>query len=440
MESLEFVRLTGKGKFFLDESTVESEFVLYRNPHWIGIVTEEESLCSAANGLFSKSSSVQLSGTLNDGRLVKAGALHVTKAQIGSSPGVEFTAFEGVSLGQERDTPPAESRYPLTGYFDGEFALGHNGWDIRTIPCPSPKTAQALAKKWRCPVEGMVLRLRCEDSTMDEHREFARIVMALLSLASGTGVSCDRHFFSWGNEELENWRHMTGDEIGPGPIVPEFEIGRFLEQTLPAWQTLSKDQRDAVRLSLYHINQSALGYLDNRLFHIVQPWEFLAAAWGTHGELPDSVICLRTRLQQARRQWNEKYPNSDPNGFWGSRISSIFNWPKLRDAIERLSASFGIDLERVEFDLDLLKKARDSVAHSGKLSEYLTGPDRQALHLLTTGQYCLQLLLLRMLTYQGRVYHATGGWRTIVDIDKALTTVRMWRQPNKPIKLTSNHE
>jgi len=432
MESPEFVRLTGKGKFLLNDSTVEASFVLARNPYWIVIVAEKETLCEAASDLFhSGTATVQLSGTLNDGRPVKADALLIKKVQIGSTWGVEFIENKGVFLGQERDTPPTESRYPLTGYFDGEFALGHNGWNINTIPCPSPKTAQELAKKWSCPVEGMVLRLRREDSTMDQHRDFARVVMTLLSLASGTGVSCHSHFFTWANEELEIWRHMPGDEIGPGPIVPAFEMGRFLEQTLPAWEALSQKQRKALRLALCDINQSALGYLDTRLFHIVQPWEFLAEAWGMHGELSDSVTCLRSRLQEAGRQWKDDHPDSDPQGFWGSRISSIFDWPKLRDAIERLSASFGLDLERVGLDLNKLKEARDSVAHSGKLPGHLIGPDRQAFDLLTSGQYCLQLLLLSMLGYQGRVNHATGGRRTIVDIDKALKTkVRMWRQPN----------
>ncbi len=430
MASPEFVHLTGKGKFLLGDSTVESSFVLFRNPYWIGIVAEEETLCDAASDLLlSGPAAVKLSGTINDGRLVKASALLLTNVQIGSTPRVEFMANEGVSLGQERNTHPSESRYPLTGYFDGEFALVHNGWNIKTIPCESPKIAQSLAKKWRCPVEGMVLQLIREESTMHQHLEFARAIMTLLSLASGTGVSCYRQFFTWDNEELEKWRLMTGNEIGPGPIVPEFEVGKFLEQALPAWEALSQKQRKAIRLALHHINQSELGYIDTRLFHIVTPWEFLAKAWGMHRELSDLVTCLRSRLQQTRRQWIEDHPDSDPHGFWGSRISSMFDWPKLRDAIERLAASFGLDLERVGLDLNNLKKARDSVAHSGKLPDQLTAVDRPVIELLTIGQYCLQLLLLRMLEYQGRVNHATGGWSTIVDIDKALTTVRVWRQP-----------
>lgn len=428
MQSPKFILLKGKGRFLLGDSTVKSTFVLFRNPYRIGITSKGKPLCNAAFHPFPTSATVQLSGTLNDGRIVNAGGLLVTKSQIGSNSCVEFIANEGVCLGQQRDIPPTESRFPLTGYFDGKFALVYDGWDISTIPCPSPETAQILAKNWRCPVEGMVLQLRRENSTMDQHRSLARDVMVLLSLASGTGVSCDRHFFKWENEELEIWRHMTGDEIGPGPIVPEFEVSRFLEQTLPAWQTMAKNQRKALGLAIYDINQSALGYLDKRLFHIFRPWEYLAEAWGMHGEMSNSVTCLHSRLQQARKQWERDFPHSDSHGFWGSRISSIFKQPNLRDAIERLALSFNLDFEQVGFDLSSLKKARDSVAHSGKLPENFSGPDRQAIDLLSIAQYCLQLLLLRMLAFQGRVYHATSGWRTIVDINKALITVRGWRK------------
>jgi hypothetical protein len=429
MQSPEFISLPGKGKFILGDSIVESTFVLHFNPYWIGIVAKEENLCLAASAQFSNFTKVRLAGFLNDGRPVKADSLHCSHVQKGSTLCVEFTAHEGVSIGQEKNTPPKESRYPLTGYFEGEFSLFHNDWEINAIPCSNPNNSQEVAKKWRCPVEGMVLQLIREDSTMDQHRDFARDVMALLSLASGTGVSCHRHFFIWENEEFEIWRHMKGDEIGPGPIVPAFEVDRFLKQTLPVWQTLSQTQRKTLCLAIYDINQSALGYLDTRLFHIFQPWEYLAEAWGMHEELADSVICLRSRLQQARKQWSKDHPGSDPNGFWGSRISSIFDWPKLKDAIERLAASFDLDFKLVGLDLNLLKNARNSVAHSGKLSEDLTGPDRQAVDLLIIAQHCLQLLLLRILTYQGLVYHAKGGWQTIVDIDKALTSAMIWRKP-----------
>jgi len=424
MKSPEFISVTGKGKLFYDDSSLESNFVLGLNPYFIVIVPEGVPLLERLAVAYSKT--IRFSGTLDDGRMVKADVLQFRKTQP-----FEFAALEGICIGQEKNTPPDESRYPLTGYFDGQFALVHNGWDISIIPCKSPETSEAITEKWRCPVDGMVLRLRRKDSTMDQHRDFARVVMNLLSLARGTGVSFYRHFFAWADEELEIWRHMAGDEIGPGPIVPALEMGKFIEQTLPAWETLSQEQQKVLHLALTYINLSGLGYLDTKLFHIVQPWEFLAEAWGMHGEMSDSITCLRSRLKQAVKQWKEEYPDADSDGSWGNRIFLIFKWIKLRDAIERLSTFFGLDLERVGLDLNKLKEARDRVAHSGKLPDQISAADKPALDLLFTVQYCLQLLLLRMLAYQGRVYHASDGVRTIMDIDQALKTARIWRQPKK---------
>ena len=425
MKSPKFVRLVGKGKFFFDDSIVESSFVLYRNPYWIGIIAEEGFSYETAIKLIQEHVPVQLSGILNDGRPIKADTLYLTNTQPpGNLTGVEFTGTEGVSLGQIGDTPPVKSSYPMTGCFKGEIALIHDGWEINTIPCPKPDIVKNLVQKWRIPVEGMVLQLRHEGSSMVQHQDFARVVMNLLSLALGTGVSCDHHFFTWANEELEIWRHWTGDEIGPGAIIPDYQLVKFLEQTLPTWQSLSLDQQKALHLARDYINLSARGYIDTRLLQIFQPWEFLVEAWGVKGGLSESESCLRSRLLQTGKQWNQDHSNYDVHGFWGSRISLIFEWPKLKDAILQLVTSFGLDLRRLGLDLDLLIKERNNVAHSGKLIEHPTSANRQAFSILTTGQYCLQLLILRMLRYQGPVNNSTNRITTIVDIDHALTTGR----------------
>jgi hypothetical protein len=419
MDSPQYIHLIGKGTFLFDGFTIESSFSLYRNPYIMRIVMEDVNKETALSlyGLLCSGRTAQLTGIVNDGMPINASALQLRAIN-------EFSATEGLSFGQARDITPTQSRYPLTGYFDGALTLLHSGWNIETIPCTNPDAARELAKNWRIPVEGTVLQLRREDSTTEQHRDFARIIMILLSIASGTGVSCDRHFFTWDSDELEIWRYWTGDEIGPGPIVPDFEVVRFLEHALSAWQSLTQEQREALSLARDYINLSALGYLDTRLFRILQPWEFLAKAWGIQGDLSNPEAYLRAELRKTNKKWNENYPNSDNYGYWGSRITSIFDWPKLRDAVGELSARFGLNLREAGLDLDLLKKARDGVAHSGKLPINPGRPNRQSLDLLTSGQYCLQLLLLRILAYQGKVYHSTGGVRTIVDIDEALTKVR----------------
>jgi len=425
MKSPKFVCHAGKGSFSFNDFVVESPFVLYRNPYWIGVIAEEGFSYEASTKLIQERVPVQLTGILNDERPIKADALLLTKTNPpGNIAGVEFTAMEGVSLGQAGDNPPIKSIYPLTGCFKGEIAHTHDGWEIITIPCPEPNIAKDLVQKWRIPVEGMVLQLKRNGSSMIQHQDFARVVMTLLSLALGTGIACDRQVFTWANEELEIWRQWTGDEIGPGAIIPDYQLAKFLEQALPTWLSLSEDQQKAIRLARAYINLSARGYLDTRLLQIFQPWEFLVEAWGIKGKLSESESCLRARLLHARKQWNQDHSNCDVHGFWGSRISLIFDWPKLKHAIIQLATSFGLDFKLAALDLDLLNEARNSVAHSGKLAAHPTGSNKHTLDLLTKGQYCLQLLILRMLRYQGPVNHSKNGILSIVDIEEALTTVR----------------
>src|SRR5208337_3063606 len=367
MKSPEFARINGKGLFASGSTTIESSFTLYRNFCWIGVLTRKDLA-------FGGKKTYRLNGILQDGRPIKSDILYVTQERPRErSRGCELTAAEGVYLGKELEDPPISSRFPLTGIFESTFSLTYNGWDIRSIPSPNPGIAQSMAKKWRCPVEGVTLEMGHINSTSDQHHDISRTIMLLLSLACGTGVGCDRHFLIWEDAELEIWRHMTGDEMGPGPIIPAFAIENFLGQVLPAWESLSQTQQGAFRLAVNYINLSAHGYMDTRLFHILQPWEILALAWEKKGALSDPVRCLRFRLKSARKQWKKDYPESDPNGFWGTRISSIFDWPKLLDGIKQLSGpdGYGLDLERMGLDINLLKEARDSVVHSGKMPEHL---------------------------------------------------------------------
>ena len=88
------------------------------------------------------------------------------------------------------------------------------------------------------------------------------------------------------------------------------------------------------------------------------------------------------------------------------------------------ATSFDLDFKLVGLDLDSLIKARNSVAHSGRLAAHPAGADKHSSDLLKKGQYCLQLLILQILRYQGMVNHSKNGMLSIVDIEEALKTVR----------------
>jgi hypothetical protein len=418
MDTPKYLILKGKGTFSHAGSSFESSFALLRNPWWIGVLAGDEHPIEALKAFVSHSGTWRLSGTLIDGRHIDAESL----LQTGNPQGphsFEFTAQE-IRIGIQSDDPPNQSLFPLIGYFDGPFSLQHREWEIVAERGDQVERAKNLAKRWRLPIEGMSLKLMSPGASSTEHLEIAKSIMTLVSLAAGTGVSSHRHFFSWGTAELETWRHITGDERGPGPIVPSFNMTSYLQEALIHLDALTHERRLALRLAVNYINLSANGYLDTRLFHITQPWEFLAKAWNSESSLSEEVLYLRSRLKRALKEWRLDHVNIDPNGFWGSRVFSVFDWPKLKCEIEQLAGMFGLNLGLLGFDLDQLKNARDDVAHSGKLSEKLSGNSKHAFDLLTKAQRCLQLLLLRMIGYEGHVHKPKDGWQSVVSMKQAL--------------------
>ncbi len=419
MDTLDYVKLEGKGTFSHNGYSFKSSFVLLRNPWWIGILAGDEDPTEAYKSFASQSGTWRLSGSLNDGRHVEADSLVQTAIPQGPYS-FEFSALTGVRFGIQIDDHPIESLFPLVGYFNGPFSLQHNEWKIAVESCDHIDDAEELSKRWRLPIEGMLLKLVHPDARISEHMEIARSLMTLISLAAGTGVSSHRHIFTWKTGELETWRLMTGDERGPGPIVPSFEMTSYLQTALTHFDALDPKRRSSLRLAVDYINLSANGYLDTRLFHITQPWEFLAKTWNQKGKLSQEIICLRSRLKGVLKEWRKNHVDLDPSGFWGTRVLSIFDWPKLKDEIEQLAVTFGLNLALLGLDLDQLKYARDNVAHSGKLPEKLSVGSRQAFDILTQAQRCLQLLLLCMLGYGGRVNKPKDGWQSVVSMEKAL--------------------
>ncbi len=419
MDTPKYITLDGTGKFSHSSASFESAFILLRNPWWTGILAEGESAISALDAFISHSGTWKLSGTLSDGRNIEAKSLFHTGTPHGPY-NFEFSPLTEVFLGTKRKGPPTHSRFPLVGYFDVPFSLNHREWKINSEAIDEIENAKDLARRWRLPTEGILLELVCHGPQIKEHLEMARSIMTLISLASGTGVSSHRHIFGWGSDDLEIWRPMTGDEGGPGPIVPSFEMSSFLQMALDHFDALTPEKRSALRLAINYINLSANGYLDTRLFHITQPWEFLAMAWIKAGKLSAAVRSLRSRLKRTLKDWTQEHNTLDPNGFLTSRVLAAFTWPKLKDQIEQLAAMFGLDLQRLGLDIGILKTARDDVAHSGNLPEKLSGSSKDALQLLILSQRCLQLLLLRILGYEGKVYRPKEGWQSVVSMEEAL--------------------
>jgi len=312
-----------------------------------------------------------LRGTLEDGRPVSASDLLCAS----TSPEVLLLPLKSVEVGVRGSGPIRSVTYPLVGMYYGggcrgvfdDFELAIH--DAEQWSEYTRQDSRALGRS----LEAKALVLSALPQEISELQCFEKFyaIAQLLTLASGEGVTAHRRIVAWeSGEETEIWRVAKGDEPGPGMLIPEGCLEEFLAQSYKGWRSWSKDDQALVTRVLSYLNMSTAGYLDVRLFHVMQAMESLANAWLETPALSDEIEALRQCLLDAYRNWRAS-PAKDPSGFWGSRISSAFDWTRLRSRIEELFASLSIDLDKIGLDLDVLKSARDGVAHSGILPEEL---------------------------------------------------------------------
>ena len=324
--------LIGTGIFTSGNYQIEKPFTVQREFSYTVFLVQEDGPEQIFSSQFDISLLWSLSGKLEDGRDILADQLMVTKTG-------EFTPLADVVIGQSSPSPPLEARYPLVGMFDGEFSIEDSGWTIEVLKSDdNTSNAKRQSKAWRVPLEGLTLRLKKIHITLDEYHEKAHEIMLLMSLAAGNGVTSYRQIAYFDTQRtMEIWRKWTGDEFGPGAIVPDFRLGQFLEQVLPVWMQWKPEKKSQARLAIIYINLSGTGYLDTRLFQISQVWEFLAASWTAKGKLNNPECDLRKRIKTSYRDWKKDHPNIDPHGEWGSRITFPFNWSVAKRQIESLA-------------------------------------------------------------------------------------------------------
>lgn len=417
MNQADSIIFKGKGIFSSGNDRVESAFILQRQfSHTLLLIQRDSSVNSFSNQ-FNISNLYSLSGQLEDGRPISADKLMIAKTG-GSEEVTEIFPLTGVVIGQSNSSPLTEAKYPLIGMFDGKFSIESSGWKIETFDSDQHSSiAERHSKAWKIPLEGLTLRLINPQKTLEEYHEKAREIMLLLSLATGNGVTSHRQIADWGDHgKVEVWRNMIGDEIGPGPIIPSFELGEFLRNALPVWEKWNPKKKLDVRLAISYINLSGTGYLDTRLFQISQAWEFLATSWMPEGKLNDNESNLRKRIKASYREWKKETLNADPNGCWGGRITFPFKWPLAKRQMESLATSRSIALPKIGLDLENLKKERDSVVHTGKMLK-MTSNKNDNYQLLSAAQFGLQLVLIAELEYSGLVVTLSEGWKTHVPID-----------------------
>jgi hypothetical protein len=203
--------------------------------------------------------------------------------------------------------------------------------------------------------------------------------------------------------------------------IPTKKLNNFIATALPKMDSLSPERKELVRLAISYINLSERPYLDTRLLAIMQAWEFLSMAWVKKNALPADLLCLRSRLKRLVKDWKQDYVSSDPDGFWGTRLVSALDWYNLHQQVLEFASMWNVDLEKLGVDLTLLRRVRDSVAHTGQLPKNPVLDTENHFSLFQNARYALRLVLLQILGYAGPVMVSNNGWKAIAEMDEALS-------------------
>jgi hypothetical protein len=351
-----------------------------------------------------------LEGILDDGRAISVIKLQPIQS-CDSNRLIELVPFNcSVSIGSSSVSHPIEARYSLFGLFEGSFKIEFDDWKVELVADANAPRLKKLSESLKLPLEGLDLKISGIKKSEEEYESIAQDIMLLLSLAIGNGVSSSRWLLAYPNHDLhEQWCSRSGLEIGPGCIVHNWNLAKFLQQCFPVLRGMSQEDRDLIKVAVVYLNISATGYLDTRLIQIAQAWEFLAAKWAPKGNLTEQENNLRETIKNCCRNWRKDHPPLDSDGSLGKRILFAFEWPKLKRQIEALADQACLDLEKVGINLQKLKAARDAVAHQGRLE--VLDPSVIPYHeLLTNAQFGLQLLLLTKLGYTGHVEVSENGY------------------------------
>lgn len=405
-EAMGHEQLSGVGEFNSGTMKIAARFSVLWNPQSSSIVVENLPQKDLLISLFGGQPEWNLKGRLEDGRAIRARGMILERVSVGSPASyAEFFPLSGINIGINKRLLPQTVRYKLIGFYEGEAECEIDGWQIRLVkPVGLPPQIGRFAKKRRLPSEGMILELSHRSSSLSQYDEKYRAISKLLALASGSGVTAHRYSVRWQNSNsYEFWRHRNGDEFGPGPVLPIGCFSQFLQDVLPHWESWPDEKRGVAKRAIDYINISASGYVDSRVFHILQAWEFLANAWGATNERTSATDALGREVKRTYQRWRENHQTEDPDGRISGRLMSSFKWHRVKNSIIELALSRGLDLAGLGIDLDRLKEAGDNIAYSGKLPADLPVKD-SLLGLLVRSQNALQLLLLAELSYRGRCY------------------------------------
>ena len=329
-------------------------------------------------------------------------------------------SFEDLHFGLDIESGLKFAEFPLVGIYDLSFQTIIDGWNIECIGEKNELSEiKSKSKNWNLQLEGNIVRLTKENATKEEFLSKICDITSLLSLATGNDVAFNRQlYYQEDNLIHEEWRRRVDYHFGAERCIPDFNIDKFLIQTLPCFENWDREKRKVFFAVVNYINSSSKGYLEDRLLRIGIAWESLAQSWSSKTIDNNRKVLqpLKDTLKKTIKDYN--LPSGYEKDFLITRVIGSLDWERNTNKLIAFAKQYNLDFVKMGLDFQHLNKIRNDVAHTGLFREK---PSEDILtDFLYNHKTGLQILLLLELGYDDLIESEENKWRKIIKISELL--------------------
>lgn len=407
----------GFGTFASGDISFEASFEICYYPQKTIINTVIPNDYIAFKLIAHQSDEWELEGNLDENISVKSKSLLFHGS---SGNQLELFSFQDLHFGLNIESELKFAEFPLVGIYDLGFQTEIDGWKIESIGDKNKLSEiKSKSRNWNLQLEGNIIRLTKENATKEEFLSKICDITSLISLATGNDIAFNRQLYYRENNLIhEEWRRRVDYHFGAERCIPNFNIDKFLIQTLPCFEKWDKEKKKIFFAVVNYINSSSKGYLEDRLLRIGIAWESLAQSWGTKSI--DIKIKALQPLKKILKKTIKDYnlPEGYEKDFLISRVVGSLDWEKNTNKMIAFARQYNLDFVKMGLDFQHLNRTRNDVAHTGLFREK---PSNEILtDLLYNHKTGLQIILLLELGYNDLVESEENKWSKIININELL--------------------
>jgi len=329
---------------------------------------------------------------------------------------ISFLSYKNLTFSKKNNGTVNKIEFPLFGYYGNDFSFEYKNFKIACFgDNAEAKKMDSMSNNWNQQFEGKSLFIESDYYEEEQFLTTARHIIDLLSLAVGNDVGYSRSkYYSKETLLFEKWRRMVDYHFGAAMCIPDFEVGHYIEDSLPTYEDFNIKKRKLYFATITSLNSSSKGFIEDRLLRVCISWESFASynKFKRKSKMSNELKNLNMGFINLIHEFD--LPKDIDKVALVSRVSRAIEQPILRERLINILEYYQLDSYKLNIDVGTILKIRNSLAHNYFLSrdEY----PKDLYLILNDLVFGLQVILLIELKYTGLVLGRVDNWSKIYKI------------------------